>query len=457
MSGISVLTIAKDGLLSHQTAINLTGTNVTNASTENYSRQRAVFSTTLESVQITGIERIYDQFLGVQINEQTNNLGYSQAREDALKEIEMIFNETNGGGINQLLSEFWSAWGDLSANPSGEAERLTLVSTAESLTSLFRSYGDDLLSAQNDANDRVARLVDDANDIVADIVDTNEKIMQYGTGATDDTSLNALRDTQDALLSSLAEIVDFHYTRNDDGSVSVFLSNGLPLVDGTQSWELDVVADSETSFYNVVFTDDPTQELNSVLTGGSLAAYLEIRDTTVVGYMDSLDTLAATLASEVNTQHGLGYDLNRDAGGAFFYFDADPGVEEARYLRVSDEIVSDTDKIAASSTVNGDGENATTISMLQDELTMSGGTSTFGSYYSALVGQVGQDTAYASSSSTRNSDLLTQLTDKRDEVSGVSIDEEMINLIKFQTGYNASARLVAAAEELSGTLMSLVG
>lgn len=456
MSGINVLNIAKDGLLSHQTAINLTGTNVTNASTDGYSRQRAIFSTTIESVQITGIERVYDRFLGVQINEQANSLGYSEAKKDALDQIEMIFNESKGGGINEVLSGFWNAWEDLSANPSGQAERLTLVSTAESLTSLFRSYGDDLLSVQNDTNDRIASLVADVNGIVADIADINENIMQTGTGTEDDAGLNTLKNSQEKLLESLAGIVDVHYTRNDDESISIFLSNGLPLVDGTQSWELGVVPDSDTSFYNIVFTDNPAEDLNSSLKGGSLAAYLEIRDTAIVGYMDSLNTLAAALVSEVNAQHSLGYDINQDTGGEFFYFDAEPGVEEARYLRVSEDVLNDTNKIAASSTVNGDGANATAMSSLQNQLTMSGGTATFGAYYSALVGQVGQDTAYENSRYEHNSDLMTQLSNKREEVSGVSIDEEMINLIKFQTGYNASARLFVAADELSDTLLNLV-
>jgi len=276
-------------------------------------------------------------------------------------------------------------------------------------------------------------------------------------GGESDSSVNTLKDTQENLLASLAEIVDFHYVRNADNSVSVFLSNGMPVVDGVQSWELDVVADDQTTFYNVVFADEPTVEINASLTGGSLAAYLEVRDTTVVGYMDSLDTLAASFASEVNAQHGLGYDLNQDAGEAFFYFDIEPEVQGARYLKVSADIVADTSKIAASATVNGDGGNATSISALQDALTMSSDTSTFGAYYSAIVGQIGQDAAYMNRSYEHDSDLLTQLTNKREETAGVSIDEEMINLIKYQTGYNASARLFIAAEELSDVLLSLIG
>jgi len=455
MSGIDTLNIAKDSLLSHQTAINITGTNIANANTAGYSRQRATFSTLIPGVEIAGIERIYDQFLGVQINEQANELGDSEAKKDALGRVEMIFNETSGGGINELLSKFWSAWEDLSANPSGQAERVTLVSTSQSLASLFRSSGDDLIAAQDDANTRVSSLVTLVNDYVSDMADINNKI-QASVGTANDSSLNSLKDSQENLLSDLAEIVDFHYVRNADDSVSVFLSNGMPLVDGGQSWALDTVTDDQTTFYNVVFADDPTVEINTSLTKGSLAAYLEVRDTTIVGYLDSLNTLAATLATEINTQHALGYDINQDLGGDFFYFDVSPAAQEARYLKVSAAIIADVNKVAASATVNGDGENAVSMSEIKDELTMNSGTSTFSTYYSSLVGQVGQDVAYENRNFDHYTNLLTQLTNKREEVSGVSIDEEMMSLIKYQTGYTASAKLFTAAQELAETLMSLV-
>ncbi len=459
MSGIDVLNIAKDSLLSHQTAINLTGTNIANANTPGYSRQRAAFSTLVESVEIAGIERIYDQFLGVQINEQANDLGDSEAKKDALGRIEMTFNETDGGGINELLNKFWGAWEDLSANPSGQAERQTLVSVSQSLTSLFRSYSDELLSAQDDANARIPVLVDQVNDYASDIADINARILQAGTDDKDDPGLNSLRDKRANVLSELAELVDFHYVKDSKDSISVFLSNGMPLVEGGETWELDVVTENHAenpSFYDVVFEDATDVVINSSITKGKLAAFLEVRDTTAKGYMDSLDALAAALVEKVNDQHKLGYDMNQNLGEDFFVFDIVPEVEEARYMKVSAAIIADINKIAASETVNGDGGNAVSMNTIKDELTMDDGKSTFSSYYSSLVAQVGQDVAYVNRSFDHHTNLMSQLTNRREGISGVSIDEEMMNLIRYQTGYNASARLFGAAQELGDTLMNLV-
>jgi flagellar hook-associated protein 1 FlgK len=462
MSGIDTLNIAKDSLLSHQTAINLTGTNIANANTPGYSRQRAEFSTLVQSVEIAGIQRIYDQFLGVQINEQANDLGDSEAKKDALGRIEMTFNETDGGGINELMNKFWGAWEDLSANPSGQAERQTLVSVSQSLTSMFRSYSNELISAQDDANTRIPVMVDQVNDYASDIADINARILQAGTDDTDDPGLNSLRDKRANLLSELAEIVDFHYVKDSKDSISVFLSNGMPLAEGGQTWELDVVTEDQTSFHNIIFKDDPDKVIiNNSLTKGKLAAFLEVRDTTAAGYMDSLDDLAAALVEKVNTQHEKGYDINQNLGKAFFVFDIDPEVEEARYMKVSADIIADINKIAASETVNGDGGNAVSMNIIKDKLTMNctdGAEckSTFSSYYSSLVAQVGQDVAYVNRSFDHHTNLMTQLTNRREGISGVSIDEEMMNLIRYQTGYNASARLFVAAQELADTLLNLV-
>jgi flagellar hook-associated protein 1 FlgK len=221
-----------------------------------------------------------------------------------------------------------------------------------------------------------------------------------------------------------------------------------------------VISASNPSFYDIVFKDDPDEEpINSVITNGKLAAFLEVRDTTIggeEGYMDSLDDLAAALVSEVNDRHKLGYDMSQNLGGDFFVFDIDPEVEEARYMKVSDLIIADINKIAASETVNGDGGNAVSMNSIKDELTMNDDTSTFSSYYSSLVAQVGQDVVDANRNFDHHTNLMSHLTNRREEISGVSIDEEMMNLLKYQAGYNASARLFVAAQELADTLMNLM-
>jgi len=458
MSSISLLNTARDGLLSHRAAINLTGSNITNVNTPGYTRQLPVFSSLgcvdigagrIElSVGIEKIERVYDRFLGVQINDKMNDLGYSEAKKGMLEKVEIIFNESSGGGINELLSKFWSSWEDLSANPTGQVERDALVSASQNLASIFRSSSDELVSVQNDANTEIRGLIDQANFYISDIADLNHKIAAINTGKGD---ANDLRDKRDEALKGLAEIFDFQHLEDSDGSVSVFLPNGMPLVMGDQTWELDVkVNPAHSSFYDVIFQDDPLTVLNDTVTKGKLAGFLEIRDEKIANYLGDLNSLAASIIAEVNTQHQSGYDMDHNLGGVFF----EPATE-AKYMQVSTAILADVNKIAVSETVNGDGGNAELIATFKDELFMNSGTSTFNGYYASFVGKVGQDLADEERGLDHNTNVMNQLINKREGISGVSIDEEMTNLIKYQLGYNAAARLCNVADELLDTLLNM--
>ncbi len=461
MSGISALNVAKDSLLSHQTAINVTGSNIANVNTPGYTRQRPVFSTTGTmdvdagliqlSVGIDQIERVYDRFLEAEINGQIQDLGYSEARKEQLEIIEITFNETTGEGIDDIFNKFWGAWEDLSANPGGQPERLALLSAADSLTYLLRSYSSDLIAIQDDANAAVSDLVTQVNSKLTSIADLNDKISQNGTD-TGDT--NVLRDERTMLVKDLAEIIDIQYFEDSRGALNIFISNGLTLVESGNYSALDVEVNADNSFYyDIVFADTPSESINNSITSGKLAGLMEIRDTTAAGYLDDLNSLAAELVQEVNAQHQLGYDMSNNVGGDFF----DPTKTEARTIEVSATISSDVNKIAASETVNGDGNNALYIGRLKDALVLNGNTSTFNGYYASFIGQIGEDVASADRICDHQTDLMEQLTIKRESISGVSVDEEMLNLIKYQTGYSAAAKLCSTVQELVNTLLGLVG
>jgi len=464
MSSISLLNTAKDGLLAHQAAIDLTGSNITNVDTPGYTRQRPIFGSrgcidvgagqVQLSVGIKKIERVYDRFLGAQINDRMHNLGYSEAKKGLLEKAEIIFNESNSSGISELLNKFWSAWGDLSKHPSGQVERDALVSTSQNLASGFRSSSDELVSVQNDANTEIADLVHQANVYISDISDLNKEIAAIKTGKGD---ANDLRDKRTEALKGLAEILDFQQLDGPNGSVNVFLSNGMPLVEGDRTWNLDVKTNPDNhpdnpNFYDVIFQDDPDKKvLNNTITKGKLAGSIEVRDVKIVDYMDNLNKLAASIIDKVNTQHQLGYDMDHNLGGVFF----EPATA-AKDMCVSSNIVADANKISASETVNNDGGNAEIIGDLKDKLIMNGDTSTFNSYYASFVGKVGQDLADETRQFDHHTNLMNQLTNKREAISGVSIDEEMTNLIRYRLGYNSAAKLCSIAGKLIDTLLNMV-
>jgi flagellar hook-associated protein 1 FlgK len=170
----------------------------------------------------------------------------------------------------------------------------------------------------------------------------------------------------------------------------------------------------------------------------------------VPGYREKLDSFASTFTSTVNAQHRQGYDNYSNAVGDFF----EPATH-AKDLRVSAAIEADANKIAASSSMNGDGENAGIIGEIKDKSIMSGGTATFNEYYASLVGMVGRNVADATNSLDHQTSVMEQLTNSREAASGVSLDEEMMNLIKYQMAYNATGKLVSTVNQIMDTLIQL--
>lgn len=454
-----ILNCSKEGLLSHLSAINVTGSNIANVDTAGYTRLRPVFSSTGTKatgdiqigVEISTIQRIYDKFLDSQIVKQEQISGDTDAQYSYLQQIETIFNESSGTGLNDAMNKFWNAWEDLSTNPSGQAEREALVAAADSLTLMFRQKSGQLTDLQNDINSSIPGAVDEVNSITSKLAQYNSDIMN---SLTANASASDLQDKRANLLNDLAGLTDFSYVEDADGSISVFLADGRPLVEGDKCWQLGTeINTSNSSFYDVTYEEDGSS-LNSLLTGGKLAGYLEIRDDKIEGYLSDFNSLATGIADAVNAQHRLGYDSYGNAGGDFFEFSG--SVRDAAHLQVSSLISGNSGLIAASGSINSNGENATAVGALKDSLVMDGNLSSFNTCYSSFVGGIGQDVNDLKNTNDRQTAILSQLQDQRETVSGVSLDEEMMNLMKFQMGYNAAGKLAATAEELMNTLMDMV-
>ncbi len=451
----SVMNVAKDALLSHASAINITGSNIANVNTPGYSRLRPVFSSIGGAaelqfgVEVSGAERLYDKYLEVQLVQQNQEIGYYEARKGVLDRVEGIFNESAGGGLNESLTKFWNAWEDLSANPTGTVQRDALVSAAESLATVFRQKAEELQEIRQDMNVSVSGTVSEVNSYLTNIAELNEKIVQTVTGGG---NASDLLDKRQDNLQKLGALIDFQYIEDASGAVNVFTSNGKPLVEAGRTWKLGTAVNAGNhDYYDVVFQDNG-EVINDCFSKGKLAACLEARDTTVDGYLDKLDSLAASLVEAVNEKHLEGYDMYGKGGEDFF----DP-VTDAAQVRVSTAITEDPGKIAASTSVDSDGNNASAIAAIKDSLlTVGGGTTTLSDYYSALMARVGQDVKDSNSSLDHQTVIMNQLESQRETVSGVSLDEEMMNLMKYQLGYNAAGRLAATVSALMDTLMSMM-
>ncbi|MCX7982220.1 MAG: flagellar hook-associated protein FlgK [Syntrophales bacterium] len=458
MSISSLLYVARDALGVSQIGIDVVGANVANVNTSGYSRQRPVISSTggdyvrgmvvQTSVTVDKIERLYDRYLEGQVIIQRQNIGFSSTLNDRLSSIESILNEAQSGGFNDQLNKFWAAWETLSANPSGQVERDTVAAMAESVATKLNSFSGDLVRLKTDIKTSIRDVINRINSLASEIRNLNEMIAETGAKGGE---TNILSDKLMGLLGNMAESVGIMWNEANDGTVSVFLQNGIPLVERLVAYQLkadDVGNRMVVSSVQV----SKGEELNSLITKGKLGALLVCQDEIIPEYQSLLDNFAQSLAEAVNSLHRQGYDGRGNVGGDFFtYLEKAP----AATIRLNPEIASDLRLIAASRTVNGDGENAAAIASLKDALIMENGSSTLNAYFAAIIGRIGREVEDSTLDLQHQNAILTNVTNRREAISGVSIDEEMIELLKFQMSYAAAGRLVNVTNELLDILMNL--
>jgi len=463
----TAMEIGKNGLNIYRVASEVTSENIANVNTPGYSRQRVILEsappTTANGfpmgtgVRISTVERYYDALLQKQLVNAQTTQGYDTTKSTVLQQIEPTFNEVGNDGLGAAITNFFGAWQDLTLNPAGSAERQAVLSRAQILTDNFHSVSTALNDSISIQNESLVPLTNDINATLNNIAQLNGQIK---TTELVSGNANEARDQRDQLVRDLSQQIGITYTENSDGTTDIkYADGGAALVTGATagSFSLDKITDPTK--FAVKMTDTSGVPMTPAPTTGQLGATVALRDTIIPGYLTQVNALASTIATQVNTQHLLGSDQTGSIpppGGppttvAFF-----TGATAAT-ISLSAGITG-TDKIAASgsATLLGDNSNALALAQLQGQKVMSGNTATFGSYFNSLVSKVGLDVQSAKNTETQDIAFTKQLTTLRESNSGVSLDEELTNLVKYQRSYQASAKLITTATEMMDTVIAMI-
>lgn len=451
----SALEIGKRGLVIYQVATEVTGENIANVNTEGYSRQRVILESSPPTthngfplgtgVKIATVERYYDGLLQQQLVTANSASGYDSLCSEVLQQIEPSFNELIQDGLGSSITSFFQAWQDLSTNPSGTTERQVLLSQAQILADSFTSISTTLNDAIAAQDTSLTTLTADVNNVLTNIAALNAQIKQTELVSG---NANEMRDQRDLLVKQLAEQMGIKYTENSDGTTDIYVqdsSSTYYLVQGDQAGSLSLGGTSPARTVTVNSVSGTTKTVDNTLytgqDGGTLWATLQLRDEIIPDYLDQLDTLASDIITGVNTQHKAGYDIAGTVGSNFF------SGTSASTIAVS---ITDTDLIAAagsSATAPGGNANALAIADLQ---------SGFSTSYNTLVAQVGLDVDQANTVVTQDEAYLKQLNTLRESNSGVSLDEELTNLVMYQRSYQASAKLITTVKDMMDTVIGMV-
>lgn len=446
------LETARRGLATARNGMDVTGHNVANASTTGYTRQRAdqvasdpytvpslgkpVTAGQLGTgVTVEQIERIRDNFLDGQIRTETSKLGNWQAQNDALSEIETIFTEPSDNGLSTLMSNFFSSWQELSKNAESSPLRTTVVQNAVSLANGFKHTYTQLETVKDNLNQLMTIDINDINSKAQQIADLNTQIVNIKAAGDQP---NDLMDKRDLLLDDLSKLTNYTVTDHGNGSISIDIGS-FNLVDGlTQS----VGSFSSTDLTNV--TDGALNGINQALTK-------------LQSYEADLNTLAANLIKTVNDAHTGGIDLNGNAGEIFFGSNASTASTDASDIAVNPDIQNDVNLVAAADSSDpspGNGTNALAIADLQSTLISGLSNVTFSDYYKNLIARLGVDSQESDRMVSNQQALVDQLTNRKDSISGVSLDEEMTNLMQYQYAYQGAARVVTILDSMLDTLIN---
>lgn len=466
MSINTLLNVARNALSSYQLAIDVTGGNIANVSTPGYSRQRVVLAakgnviadamSAQISVEVKSIERIFDTFTELQVTEQKQKVGFSETKNNHLQRVEVIFDEVSGNKINDIFAQFWNAWSELSVNPSGQVERDAVLAASQTLAATINSYGEQIYDIQKNIDKAMEYTVAEINSLAEKIASINKQISMISVSSGE---ANLLLDERAGLLREFSYQVDCHFLENANGSINIYLPDGTAVVEGEIFRRLALVKGSSCNFREVVLEENPHHNLNTTLSAnakGVLGAHISVRDNILTEYMNKMDDFAKAFMDGVNEIHTSAYDSDGNRGVPFFVLKKSDTTAYARNITVNRTLISSSEKIAASATVTGDGKKAAEMVTLKDKLLMNDGTATLGEYYSSLVGQIGRNVATAMRNADYENTILQQLTNQRESISGVSLEEEMMNLVKFQLAYSAAGKLCQVADDLMESLLESV-
>lgn len=455
MAVFDLLGVGRSGLLAHQRALGVTGANVANANTPGYSRQREVLIPLPESagwgVRAAGTLQVVDRYLEARLLAQGSALAGASVRRDLLDAVQAHL-PVGDGSIGAALQELFAAVSELATHPEDLAVRRDVLDRAEALAGRIRAAAGGIAGLQREADGRIEESIADANRLVARVAELNRAIAR---GEATGGGANELRDQRRLALGELAERLEVRTVERADGTVDVFARSGAALVLGGAAAELATrpgAAGLDGGPLREVGVRAPDGGLVSLggEPGGALGALLGVRDGELAADGAALDLLATTLRDAVNAVQTdpAGRDLDGLAGAPLFTgtgaLDLTVALDDPRGLA------------AAQGPDPGDNTNALALLGLRTATFPALSGATLEDHFGALQARIGGAARDAADRAEVESGLAAALAAQRDAVSGVSLEEEFTDLVRFQRGFQAAARLVTASDRLLEDLLGML-
>lgn len=442
---------ALSGLKSAQKGISVIQQNIANLNTEGYARQRVelqqsgtasgsgVMQKNGTGVKVQDVKMMTDQVLLNNYNNQNSKVGYFGNVEQVLTEVETIYGDFTEGSLNKLSAKYFEAWEELAKFPEENSYKQALLGEATRMVNKVNELGVEFSRIRNSIDAKAKMQIEEVNVITENLAKINQKFNEMG-----ENSPNSLRNERDILIEKLSNFikVDTSYESTNRDVVSI-RSEGAYLVDLEESYAVSVMQSADETFL-------ANGKTKVVLGDGALKASLDLADKYLKGYEEKLEVFTMALKDKVNGYHSVGFSLNGDTGINFF-----TGTN-AKSLAINGVLLQDANKIATTGEegVAGNTAIAKSIAGVVNEELAPG--QNLRDQINHLTTSMAQELYNASAQTSIHTEVLTGLNEQKENVQGVSMDEEMTNMMAYQNYYGANAKALKMLDEMSDMLFQII-
>lgn len=453
------INVAGNALRAFQRQQEVAGHNIANVNTPGYSRQSATLGQTPglnvpgspgytvgTGVSVTTVERIRDMFLEARMQSAGSDMGRLTTLADNLRRVEPVLGEPAGNGVSDALNRFFNGWSALSSNAGDASARLEVQQAGEALATRLRAAHREISEQEARMSTELGQTVSQVNELSNRIASLNGQIRtKLGAGVVP----NDLLDARDLAVQDLGKLVDVRTTALPDGSINVYVDQ-YSMVEGSLVRPLPPAIDPSTATF---VADGVTYRIRS----GKLSG-LATAQNSLASYRGQLDTLANTLRTEVNSLHQSGINKLGNTGVNFFADVAPPAQQTGAFdFSLSAEVQADAQAIAAgASGAAGDGGVALSLSRLRETPLAALNNRSMNGYFQDLVSAVGRDSSNYSRALDTQKSIVDQIENQRQGISGVSLDDEMANMMRFQRSYQAAAKLLTVFDQMTEDLLGIL-
>lgn len=475
--GYGSLEIGKRSLIASKIALDLTSNNIANVNTEGYSRRVASTSETDPlatgngfigtGVLIDKIKNYREDFFDKEIRATSSRKSGFDKDTEVLQRIQAILAEPSDLGINELVSDFLNQFEDLSLKPEDVSLRQNVLMVGQRLVDRFHEIAQQFTDLKGELVNSAQSNIDKANGLIKDIANLNNEIQK--AYSYDNAGAQTYIDEREKKLEELANIVKVNRTDGSYGSINVFV-NGINIITGSVSSQLKLRAKinqstGENTLQLVKKNGNNTETVINI-DNGELESIFKHYNTTLNDKSKSSDSSLAknfnefinALATNINnlTKDGYGLDNQTVPATGMNFFEPIAGGITASTIELSNDVKDKPENLPLSSKPNepGNSDVARKIARISvdknflDNMTPS-------EYYTSIIGALGQMSQTAKNSLETSSTVSEQLLNQRESIIGVNLDEEAINLIKYQKSFEASSRIVSTTNSILTTLVNL--